>query len=150
MGEGATVFRLRDWGVSRQRYWGCPIPIIHCDACGIVPVPEDQLPVELPYDINFDEAANPLLRHPTWKNTTCPTCQKDATRETDTFDTFLNPVGILHAIAMRAIHIADLIRIRPNIGAGLINILAGWNMRFCIFSMRAFSPKPCAIVAIGI
>lgn len=88
MGEGATVFRLRDWGVSRQRYWGCPVPMVHCDKCGVVPVPEDQLPVELPYDINFDEPSNPLLRHPTWKDTTCPECNGKATRETDTFDTF--------------------------------------------------------------
>jgi leucyl-tRNA synthetase len=88
LGTGATVFRLRDWGVSRQRYWGCPVPIIYCDDCGAVPVPEDQLPVELPYDITFDKPGNPLDHHPTWKHTTCPSCQKEAVRETDTFDTF--------------------------------------------------------------
>ena len=88
VGKGVTNFRLRDWGVSRQRYWGCPVPMIHCEACGIVPVPEDQLPVELPYDINYDKPGNPLDRHPTWKNTTCPTCGKEARRETDTCDTF--------------------------------------------------------------
>ena len=87
-GEGAVNFRLRDWGVSRQRYWGCPIPVIHCDACGAVPVPRDQLPVTLPDDVVLGEAGNPLERHPTWKNVDCPKCGKPSTRETDTFDTF--------------------------------------------------------------
>lgn len=87
-GEGKTQYRLRDWGVSRQRYWGCPIPIIYCDDCGAVPVPENQLPVELPDDVTFDKPGNPLAHHPTWKNVDCPSCGKAATRETDTFDTF--------------------------------------------------------------
>jgi leucyl-tRNA synthetase len=90
LGEGATVFRLRDWGVSRQRYWGCPIPIIHCDDCGVVPVPDNQLPVVLPEDVTFDVPGNPLARHPTWKHVKCPGCGKDATRETDTLDTFVD------------------------------------------------------------
>src|SRR5437764_394798 len=77
-------FRLRDWGISRQRYWGCPIPIIHCDACGVVLVPERDLPVKLPEDVAFDRPGNPLDRHPIWKHVTCPTCGKKATRETDT------------------------------------------------------------------
>lgn len=87
-GEGITQYRLRDWGISRQRYWGCPIPIIYCEVCGTVPVPENQLPVELPYDATFDKPGNPLFHHPTWKHVKCPTCGKDAQRETDTFDTF--------------------------------------------------------------
>src|SRR5690606_15746439 len=89
-GEGTVNFRLRDWGVSRQRYWGCPIPIVHCEACGPVPVPEKDLPVELPEDVSFDVPGNPLDRHPTWKHVDCPQCGKPARRETDTMDTFVD------------------------------------------------------------
>jgi leucyl-tRNA synthetase len=88
-GEREIQYRLRDWGVSRQRYWGCPIPVIHCPDCGVVPVPEAQLPVSLPVDVDFDQPGNPLVHHPTWKRVDCPACGGAAERETDTFDTFV-------------------------------------------------------------
>jgi leucyl-tRNA synthetase len=87
-GAGTVTYRLRDWGVSRQRYWGCPIPIIHCDNCGIVVVPDHDLPITLPDDVDFKSSGNPLENHPTWKHTQCPECKSAAKRETDTFDTF--------------------------------------------------------------
>jgi leucyl-tRNA synthetase len=89
-GFGKTQYRLRDWGISRQRYWGCPIPIIHCKTCGAVPVPKQQLPVMLPEDVTFEKPGNPLDHHPTWKHIKCPKCGENAVRETDTFDTFMD------------------------------------------------------------
>jgi leucyl-tRNA synthetase len=89
-GEATTQWRLRDWGVSRQRYWGCPIPAIHCAKCGVVPAREQDLPIALPEDVTFDKPGNPLAHHPTWKHTTCPTCGGKAERETDTLDTFVD------------------------------------------------------------
>src|SRR5947209_11907334 len=89
-GHGTVQYRLRDWGVSRQRYWGTPIPIIHCSGCGAVPVPREQLPVVLPEDIEFSKPGNPLNRHPTWKHVDCPNCGGAAARETDTLDTFVD------------------------------------------------------------
>ncbi len=89
-GRAHTQFRLRDWGLSRQRYWGCPIPVVHCDECGVVPEKKENLPVRLPDDVSFDIPGNPLDRHPTWRDTPCPACGKAAQRETDTMDTFVD------------------------------------------------------------
>ncbi len=89
-GRRTIHYRLRDWGISRQRYWGCPIPAIHCETCGVVPVPHADLPVRLPEDVRFDKPGNPLEHHPTWKNVSCPKCAKPARRETDTMDTFVD------------------------------------------------------------
>jgi leucyl-tRNA synthetase len=90
VGSRQITYRLRDWGLSRQRYWGCPIPIVHCETCGPIPVPKKDLPVKLPEDVTFDRPGSPLTWHPTWKHTACPKCAKPATRETDTMDTFVD------------------------------------------------------------
>ena len=90
LGTGQVKYRLRDWGLSRQRYWGCPIPVVHCDDCGVVPEKKENLPVQLPDDVSFDIPGNPLDRHPTWRDCSCPKCGKPARRETDTMDTFVD------------------------------------------------------------
>ena len=90
LGHGQTQYRLRDWGLSRQRYWGCPIPVVHCKTCGVVPEKKENLPIKLPDDVSFDIPGNPLDRHPTWRNTPCPSCGKASKRETDTMDTFVD------------------------------------------------------------
>ena len=90
LGIGKTQYRLRDWGLSRQRYWGCPIPVVHCDSCGVVPEKKDNLPIRLPDDVTFDIPGNPLDRHPTWRDCACPACGQEARRETDTMDTFVD------------------------------------------------------------
>ncbi|CAM5215631.1 hypothetical protein BTHI11S_02037 [Bosea thiooxidans] len=98
VGRRKVNFRLRDWGVSRQRYWGCPIPVIHCSSCGTVPVPDADLPVQLPDDVSFDKPGNPLDHHPSWKHVACPQCGKEARRETDTMDTFVEFVLVLRPL----------------------------------------------------
>ncbi|MEM9477320.1 MAG: leucine--tRNA ligase [Pseudomonadota bacterium] len=90
LGKGQVKYRLRDWGLSRQRYWGCPIPVVHCDTCGVVPEKKENLPVRLPDDVSFDQPGNPLDRHPTWRDVPCPACGRPAKRETDTMDTFVD------------------------------------------------------------
>ncbi|WP_271949666.1 leucine--tRNA ligase [Ruegeria faecimaris] len=89
-GEGVTKYRLRDWGLSRQRYWGCPIPVVHCESCGVVPEKKENLPIRLPDDVTFDKPGNPLDRHPTWRDCACPSCGAPSKRETDTMDTFVD------------------------------------------------------------
>ncbi len=120
VGKRQTNYRLRDWGISRQRYWGCPIPVIHCADCGAVPVPKDQLPVTLPKDVVIDgtQTGNPLLLHPTWKDVDCPQCGKQATRETDTFDTFFESSWYFLAFAGQSseFRVQDLAQLPPGGG----------------------------------
>ena len=114
IGKGQVTYRLRDWGVSRQRYWGCPIPIIYCDSCGAVPVPEKDLPVTLPSDVSFEKQGNPLDHHPTWKHVSCPECGGKATRETDTFDTFFESSWYFASFASQHRHCEELSATRQS------------------------------------
>jgi leucyl-tRNA synthetase len=145
-GSATITYRLRDWLVSRQRYWGTPIPIIYCDHCGVVPVPEDQLPVELPYDVEFKpDGESPLKKCRSFIETTCPTCGGPARRDPDTLDTFVCSSWYQFRFVdnknrQRCLSIEKkLIRC-----ARLINTLAAPNMPRCIFCMRDSLPKPCA------
>ena len=146
MGKRKVNFRLRDWGISRQRYWGCPIPVIHCKTCGVVPVPEKDLPIKLPEDATFDKPGNPLERHPTWKHVNCPKCGEPATRETDTMDTFVD--SSWYYVRFTAPDAATPVDSTPRtIGCRSISTSAASSMRFCTCSIRAFSRAPCAIPA---
>ena len=144
LGEGVVQYRLRDWGVSRQRYWGCPVPIIHCGDCGAVPVPDADLPVTLPDDVTFDQpAAIPWRAIPPWKYVTCPGCGKNAERETDTFDTFFESSWYF-APLLRSEKRSRWIRqsCRKFLAARGISTSVASNTRCCTCSIRGFSPAP--------
>ncbi len=139
-GEGTTVWRLRDWGVSRQRYWGTPIPIIHCPSCGPVAVPKDQLPVVLPDDVDFETPGNPLDRHPTWKHVACPRCGgEDAVRETDTLDTFVDSSWYFIRFASQPGQ-QPFDRLVADSWLPVDHISAASSMRSCICSTPASGP----------
>ncbi len=143
-------YRLRDWGISRQRYWGCPIPIIHCDKCGVVPVPEKDLPVTLPEDVAFDKPGNPLDRHPTWKNVKCPQCGgAGAARNRHHGHLRRLRPGTSRASPIRGMRLRRPRPRSPTAGCRSISISAASSTRFCICSIRASSPAPCANAAMS-
>ena len=144
-GRRETNYRLRDWGVSRQRFWGCPIPIIHCDACGVVPVPRADLPVVLPDDIDFDRPGNALDHHPTWRDTACPQCGADARRETDTMDTFVDSSWYFARFTAPWEDQPTDPEGPPPSGCRSTSISAVSSTPSCTCSIRAFSPAPCAL-----
>ena len=139
--ERQVNFRLRDWGISRQRYWGCPIPIVHCERCGIVPVPVADLPVVLPEDVTFDQPGNPLDRHPTWRDVPCPKCGAPARRETDTMDTFVDSSWYFLRFT-DPLNAGDPTSPETPSRAGCpsTSISAASSTRSCICSTRASSP----------
>ena len=143
-GERKVNFRLRDWGISRQRYWGCPIPMIHCEDCGVVPVPKADLPVKLPDDVEFDRPGNPLDRHPTWRHVACPQCGKAARRETDTMDTFVDSSWYFARFTAPWENEPTDPEGGQSTGCRSTSISAASSTRSCICSIRASSPAPCA------
>lgn len=146
LGERKITYRLRDWCISRQRYWGCPIPVIYCESCGPVPVPDKDLPVTLPTDVVFGQGGNPLANHPTWKHVNCPQCDKAALRETKWSRVLsLNRPGTFCGIVILS-QIRRLIKLQVRNGCRSIGILGVSSMQFCICFTRDFLPKHYEIV----
>ena len=143
-------YKLRDWGISRQRYWGCPIPVIHCPTDGVVPVPAKDLPVKLPDDVSFDQPGNPLDRHPTWKHVACPKCGSPRRVRPTRWTRSSIRRGISCASPIPTTPRRPTIRRWPIIGSRSTSISAGSSMRSCICSIRASSPAPCANAAISV
>ena len=143
IGKRQVNYRLRDWGISRQRYWGCPIPIIHCETCGVVPVPVEDLPVKLPEDVTFDKPGNPLDRHPTWKNVHCPQCGKACAARDRHHGHVRRLVLVLRALHRPVDHVgADRPQGRRYAGCRSTSTSAASSTRSCICSTAASSPAP--------
>ena len=144
VGEGVVNWRLRDWGVSRQRYWGCPIPVIHCDACGVVPVPDDQLPVRLPDDVTFDRPGNPLDHHPTWKHVACPGCGAAGAARDRHLRHLRRQLLVFRPVLQPAAPMCRWCARRWITGCRSISISAASSTRSCICCTRASSPARCS------